>query len=93
VYLLLISFLFFLTTAKDRIADGIPLPSCRHSVVEGFVCIFCLAHGCGRRIFTVSNDTSCVEVFSLFQSGFGYWQDLAFTLRSSGRIAFRQDSF
>jgi hypothetical protein len=38
----------------------------------GFVFSFCLAHGCGQRKFTVSNDTSCVEVFSLFQSGFNY---------------------
>ena len=64
--------LFLLATAKGRVADGIPIPSCRPSVVECFVCIFCLAHCCGQRKFTVSNDTSCVEVLSLFQSGFNY---------------------
>jgi len=31
---------------------------------------FPLAHCCGQRRFTVANDTSGVEVFSLFQSGF-----------------------
>ena len=67
----------FLTTAKSRVADGIPIPLFRHSVVEWFVCIF-LVHWCKQRKFTVPNYTSCVEVFSLFQSGLITEGDLAF---------------
>ena len=31
---------------------------------------YCLVHCCKQREFTISSDTSCVEVVSLFQSGF-----------------------
>ena len=76
VYCLFV-FLFLLATAKGRVADGIPIPSCRHFVVECFVCIFCLPRCRRQRKFTVPNDTSYVEVFSLFQSGFN-GQETAF---------------
>jgi hypothetical protein len=62
---------FLLATAKGRVENGIPIPSCRHFVVGCFACIF-LARDYGQRKFTASNDTSGVEVLSLFQSGFNY---------------------
>ena len=70
--------LSLLATPNGGVENGIPIPSCRHFVVECFICFFCLAHCCGERKFTGSRDTSCVEVFSLFQSGFNCCAGFAF---------------
>ena len=87
-------FLFLLATAKGRVADGIPIPSSRPSVVDCFVCIFCLAHCCGQRKFTVSNDTSRVEVFSLFQLGFNCRPGFAFLpCAAQGELLFVRINF
>src|SRR6187399_2558632 len=43
-----------------------------------------LVHDSGQREFAISNDTSCVEVFCLFQSGFCCGQAVILPVAVSG---------
>jgi hypothetical protein len=55
----------------DKVPPKVPLSLPKRERVRVRVRLDCMVTA-KQRTFTVSNDTSCVEVFSLFQSGFNY---------------------